>query len=101
MSGLIYDVISKGIKATFANVFNNGNIPNDVVAIQQLLDEINSNIVKIKSESDVVKIIESQKNYADAIDQITYTTGFAKRLDYCMCLMNVGLENSKRLNIKA
>lgn len=58
-------------------------------------------IVKIKSESDVVKIIESQKNYADAIDQITYTTGFAKRLDYCMCLMNVGLENSKRLNIES
>lgn len=46
MSGVIYDVISKGIKATFANVFNNGNIPNDVVVIQQLLDEINSNYSK-------------------------------------------------------
>lgn len=99
VSGIIYDIVSKGAKVNFANVFGSFNTKFDLKNVQNLLNEINSNIKSIQSEIDVMKIIESDSEYMDVIEQVTYNTEFAKRLDYVMHKMNLALSNENKLNI--
>lgn len=99
ISGIIYDVISKGVKVTFANVFGNFNSSVGIEDVRDLLSEINSNVKNIQSEKDVEKIVESKFEYMDVIAQMSYNTEFAKRLDYVMCIMNVAIDKENKLNI--
>lgn len=88
MSGILYDLIKKGIKLSFGNVFINNSNNLDHNICEEFLEEIN----QINDENDKLecsnKLLAEENKYTLMFEKNMYTTNFSKRLDYIIALMN-------------
>lgn len=101
ISGIIYDLVKKGVNLSLMNVFGNTFSNNlDYKVSQKFLDEIN----QIKDTDDKIaysnKLLKEENEYTTMFERQMYTTNFAKRLDYIILLMNDNGKFNEKINLE-
>ena len=90
ISGIIYDLIKKGMELSYQGVFG-GFLGNKMrlnyPIYGEFLDEINKKKTIIEKEETVNKLLKSEP-MASTFEKDLYNTEFAKRLDYIISLIN-------------
>lgn len=89
LSGIIYDIIKKGMKLSISNVFALYDVYKmDYSVCEEFIDKINA----IDDKSDRIEytneLLREENKYTTMFEQQLYPTNFAKRLDYVLTLMN-------------
>ncbi|MDO4444907.1 MAG: hypothetical protein Q4C97_05145 [Bacillota bacterium] len=102
ISGIIYDLIKKGIELSYQRVFgdfwgNNMRLNDPIYG--EFLDEINSKKTIIEKEKTVNKLLESEP-MASTFEKNLYNTEFAKRLDYIISLINQEKTFNRKVNLE-
>ncbi len=89
LSGIIYDIIKKGMELSINNVFALYDVHKmDYNICKEFIDKINA-IDNEKARMEYVKdVLKEENKYTTMFEQQLYLTNFAKRLDYVLALMN-------------
>lgn len=89
LSGIIYDIIKKGMELSINNVFALYDVHKmDYNICEEFIDKINA-IDNEKARMEYVKdVLKEENKYTTMFEQQLYLTNFAKRLDYVLALMN-------------
>lgn len=101
LSGILYDLIKKGVELNYKNVFMNSNSNSlDYLICKEFLTEINT--IKDQNEKLLLtnKLLSEENKYTTMFEQNMYTTNFAKRLDYILILMQDSGYYGHKINLE-
>lgn len=103
ISGIVYDLLKKGVELTFQQVFGGfygKGIYENMDIYTDFLSEIN-NQKELKNKENIVQdILSDSKLYESQFERDLYNTNFAKRLDYIIFIINKSRKNEKKINIE-
>ena len=101
ISGIIYDLIKKGMELSYQGVFGGfwGNkMRLNYPIYGEFLDEINKKKTIMEKEETVNKLLKSEP-MASTFEKDLYNTEFAKRLDYIISLINQEKTFARKINL--
>lgn len=101
VSGIIYDLMKKGIELSYQRVFGNfwGNkMISHNTLYKEFLDEINQKKTIAEKEETIDELLNSEP-MVSVFENELYNTDFAKRLDYIITLINQEKTYNRKINI--
>jgi hypothetical protein len=101
ISGIVYDLIKKGVQLTFKNVFGEFyyiNLDKDIC--EEFIDKINNVETEERKVDYCNSLLKEENKYTIMFEENAYTTNFSKRLDYIINLINDSGYLGEKVNVE-